>query len=322
VDQYDRAFPLASVTWVSAVPGVATVSDVGLITGVAPGTTTITAASGGVAASATLTITNFAVPARALVVLPAQSSLTVGDSLPLSAVFVTDAGVTSPATGVSWVSSLPAIATVTPDGVVRAVKPGTANIVARAEGLEGTMAVAVSAPIDASMVVHLATPFDGQVVADTLHVVATVTTWQHIASADLRIDNNDVLEMKAVKLGAMGGVDGWEIFVSLVNSIPIGFHRLIVTAHGDNGSITADTITVDREVPQTGGQLPPGGRKLVAPARPPGVVPPGSDSAGDPAGNSAGGSSAAASAATRAPARRIPRSGGTARVRASGRAWR
>ena len=72
VDTSGKKVTSPSVTWSSASPGIATVSQAGVVTGVAAGTAKITVSSGGVSANATVTVT--AAPAPP----PSQETSTSG----------------------------------------------------------------------------------------------------------------------------------------------------------------------------------------------------------------------------------------------------
>lgn len=74
-----------------------------------------------------------------------SSAIEVGASLPLGARVVDVAGTTLTDRSVDWQSSAPAIAHVSGDGVLTALAPGEATIVARAGGREGTVRVLVAA---------------------------------------------------------------------------------------------------------------------------------------------------------------------------------
>ena len=81
-DGSTRSLPGAS--WTSSAIDVATISAAGLATGVAPGTTTITATSGGVNGATTLSVE--VVPTLvSIVVGPANPSLVVGSTLQFTA---------------------------------------------------------------------------------------------------------------------------------------------------------------------------------------------------------------------------------------------
>lgn len=115
------------VTWTSSDLTKATVSATGVVTGVAVGSAVITARS---VADPTRTATSAitVVPrVTGVTVTPANSSIAVAGTVPLTATVTGDPGVT---TTVTWNSLQPAIATVSATGVVTGVATGTATIVA------------------------------------------------------------------------------------------------------------------------------------------------------------------------------------------------
>src|SRR5204863_201259 len=74
------------VTWTSGNPSVATISGRGLVAGVTAGSATITATSEGKSSTAALTVTSVRVASVASVaVAPATASLTVGQTVQLTA---------------------------------------------------------------------------------------------------------------------------------------------------------------------------------------------------------------------------------------------
>ena len=111
------------VSWRSSNDLVATVSNAGVVTGVIPGTVTITATSGGKSGTASVTVT--LAPVGSVVVSPSSSALTVGQPHALTAT-VTDAnGNVVTDRRVDWSSSNNAIATVSSaGGVVTGVAAG------------------------------------------------------------------------------------------------------------------------------------------------------------------------------------------------------
>jgi uncharacterized protein YjdB len=129
------------ITYTSGAPAIATVSSTGLVTGVAPGSATITAASEGKSGTATITVTP--VPVVSVAVAPNAPNVTVGQTVQLS---VTAQGPNNQElTGrtASWSSGAPSVASVSQTGVVSGLAPGTAIIFANVEGVVGSATVTV-----------------------------------------------------------------------------------------------------------------------------------------------------------------------------------
>jgi uncharacterized protein YjdB len=128
----------------------------GLATGLAGGTATITATSGGFTATATLTV-SAATPSK-LIVTPPSPSLQVGQTQGFVATLVYSDNTTSVVTGQStWSSSDAAIATITTagggpgpgpggGGTATAIAKGTATITATYGGLTATATLTVTDP--------------------------------------------------------------------------------------------------------------------------------------------------------------------------------
>jgi len=132
------------VTWESSNPSVATVSSSGLVTGVAPGSSTITATSEGTGGRAAITVT--VIPVAAVAVWPQSSSIPVGLTLKLTATPKDRAGNPLEGRPVTWASSNPSVATVSLDGVAAGVAQGSATITATSEGESGSAAITVRVP--------------------------------------------------------------------------------------------------------------------------------------------------------------------------------
>src|SRR5207253_11251991 len=129
-------------TWSSSNTAAATVSNSGLVSGVTPGTATITATSEGTSGTSSITVTN--VPVATVDVTPPSASVQAGQTVQLTAT-PRDAGGT-PLSGrtVTWSSSTPAVATVSSSGLVSGVTPGSATITATSEGKSGTSSIIVT----------------------------------------------------------------------------------------------------------------------------------------------------------------------------------
>jgi len=139
-----------TVTWASASPSVASVDNTGLVTGVAVGTTTITASSMGLSVDVPVTVT--ALPPSAtvdsVVVSPALANVAVNGSLQLTATLLDSAGNTVNGPAVSWSSSNTAVATVSATGLVSGVVQGNATITAMSQGKSGSAAITVIVPVN------------------------------------------------------------------------------------------------------------------------------------------------------------------------------
>lgn len=115
-----------TVSWATLNAAAAIVSTSGLVTGIAPGTATITATIEGIIGTATITVLPAPAAITSLTVSPSSASVTVGQTRTLTPTVTQPTG--APTASVTYTSSDPAIATVSPTGVVTAVAAGTANI--------------------------------------------------------------------------------------------------------------------------------------------------------------------------------------------------
>jgi uncharacterized protein YjdB len=132
----------APVTWSIDNQSIATVSSTGLVTGLSPGTATVTATSG--AAHTTVSVTVAAAPPNAVIVSPSSVSLLVTQRQQLTAVVTDAGGHTISGAPVTWSSSNSAVAAVGSTGLVIAILPGTATITATSGSVFGTASITVS----------------------------------------------------------------------------------------------------------------------------------------------------------------------------------
>src|SRR5207247_600814 len=131
-----------TVTWSTSNTSVATVSNSGLVSGVTPGSATITATSEGKSGTSSITVTN--VPVATVEVTPPSASVQAGQTVQLTGT-PRDAG-GNPLSGrmVTWSSSNTSVTTVSSCGPVLGVTPGSATITATSEGKSGTSSVTVT----------------------------------------------------------------------------------------------------------------------------------------------------------------------------------
>ncbi|VEG94961.1 Bacterial Ig-like domain (group 2) [Aeromonas encheleia] len=134
-----------SVSWTSSDPAVATVDASGLVTGVAPGTATITGTLDGQSATLSVTVTNATLNVGGLTITVPPLTLAVGLTGQLAASGTYSDGTSADVTAnVQWDTSDPAIATVSLTGLVTAVAPGTATITGILDGQSATLSVTVT----------------------------------------------------------------------------------------------------------------------------------------------------------------------------------
>jgi uncharacterized protein YjdB len=131
-----------TINWTTSDPAIATVVD-GKVVAVGPGTATVTAAAGSLkgTSSVAVKIPDFA----KLALTPAKTqTLKRGDNLGLRVAALDKKSQKVGGVPVAWKSSDPRIATVSADGVVHAVKKGSAKITASASGKTATVQVTVT----------------------------------------------------------------------------------------------------------------------------------------------------------------------------------
>jgi uncharacterized protein YjdB len=131
-----------AVTWSNVTPAVATVTPQGLVTAVTPGTATITALVEEKTAAVSVTVA--LVPVQSVTISPSNSSLNVGQTLQLAVIARDSEGGILTGRAVTWSNVTPAVATVTPQGIVTAITPGTATIAATVEGKTALASVTVA----------------------------------------------------------------------------------------------------------------------------------------------------------------------------------
>jgi uncharacterized protein YjdB len=139
-----------TVTWTSSNVAVAIVDGNGSVRAVAPGRATITATAEGKSGTASVAV-NFG-SLSSISVSPASQTAQVGGTLQYRATLKDAAGKLVTGTAVDWSSSAPTIANVNNAGQVRGVTPGSANIVATAEGKSDTAVAVITAGPPASLI--------------------------------------------------------------------------------------------------------------------------------------------------------------------------
>ena len=141
------------LTFSSNKNGVATVSATGFVTPGAPGQAVITVTQTGSGFSATATVTVTQVPVASVTVTPALDTLTLGQSVQLSATTKDADGNTLNGRTVVWDGSDDNVAIVSSNGKVTSQAPGTMTVSATSEGKTGTATIVVIAVPVASVTI-------------------------------------------------------------------------------------------------------------------------------------------------------------------------
>ena len=134
----------SSANWLSSNPAVATVNTAGLATAVAAGSTTISASSGSVTGTTTLTVTPTLV---SIAVTPANTTIAIGNTQAFTATGTYSDGSTQNLTSTTtWHSSSTSVATITSAGVATGVSIGSTTISATSGSVSGSTTLSVLAP--------------------------------------------------------------------------------------------------------------------------------------------------------------------------------
>jgi hypothetical protein len=162
-----------TVNWSSQDAGVATVSSTGLVTGVAAGTSFITATAGAGAGGTTVTVAaGPAGPLDTIVVSPSAPSVAQGSTVQLTATPQDSQGITLTGVTITWASQAPSVATVSATGLVSGVAPGTSVVTASAQNHTTSVTVTVTPP-----------PGSNTVSVDGSTTFQTMVGWEATAQA-------------------------------------------------------------------------------------------------------------------------------------------
>jgi hypothetical protein len=136
----------ASVSWTSTAPSVATVSNlpatIGQATGLAPGTTTITARFGGQIGTATLTVTSAGATSHQI--SPTAIDLEPGSFRRFTSLAELSVGPTGDVTSsITWISSNAAVAVVSLTGIATSARSGMTAVTATMNNLSETAVLRV-----------------------------------------------------------------------------------------------------------------------------------------------------------------------------------
>ena len=142
-DQRNNVMTGQTVTWSSGDDAVATVSEEGLVTAVSNGMVDITAQSGSLSSTATISVSE-PVPTT-IVIDPTSATLeSIGETVQLTALVLDQRENTMPDAMVTWSSGDESVATVDEDGLVTAVDNGMVDITAQSDEAMESVTITVS----------------------------------------------------------------------------------------------------------------------------------------------------------------------------------
>jgi len=257
-DSIGGALPGRPVTWTTGDATRATVDNNGLVSGLAPGAVTITATSEGVSGSVVVTVVGSANPIVSVEVTGPASTVEVGGTLQLSAVGRDASNAIVTGQTVTWTSLSPALASVSPTGLVTGLAAGgPAGIRATISGINRTVQITVTAPVPLVRGIPAANDRSSCLLRDN----GTTWCWGHGASGELGIGTTPASQPVPAP------VTGAPVFVALVmgGSVsgvvdPLQFHACGLTAGGQAwcwgknrlGQL-GDNSTSDRTTPVAAG---------------------------------------------------------------------
>ena len=147
LDQYGQ-FINSAVIWSSDNTGVGTVDSInGLVTGIAPGNTNVTATSGAISGSASFTVQSAPPVATTIKISPSESNISVGSTQKFSAAILDQYGNPISA-AISWTSSDNSVGTIESSGLFTAIGAGNAVITASSGTVSGKASANVAAIVN------------------------------------------------------------------------------------------------------------------------------------------------------------------------------
>ncbi|MCC6316157.1 MAG: Ig-like domain-containing protein [Gemmatimonadaceae bacterium] len=251
------------VMWSSQSTGVATVSTAGLVTGVAVGTATISAAADGVVGTVQVVVTP--PPVATVAVTAAATSILVGRSSTATAALRDAAGNALTGRTIAWTTSNAAVATVAAAGAsttITAVSVGNATITATSEGVSGSVAITVApvpvasvtvTPASASVIVGRtltlsATPLDSAGGALTNRVVTWTSGSPSVATVTA---TGNTTTLTAVALGTAQVTATVEGRTAVATVSVVGLDLSLTRDTTISGTVDVSALRVPRAVTVT-----------------------------------------------------------------------
>ena len=238
-----------TVLWASSNPAVATIDATGVITAVAPGTATITATSEGVSGSALVSV---AVPPIATVTLQPQSATVQrGATLQLTATVTDATGAAVTNRALTWISSNPGVAVVSATGLVTAVAPGSAKVIASLDDKADTASISVVAVPVGSVSVQPGTAT--LAVGQSTTLTATVKDANGTVVTDRTVawTSSNALVATVTQAGVVKALGAGTAVISATSEGSTGSASVSVSASVASISLQPTSITVQRYMSAT-----------------------------------------------------------------------
>jgi len=247
------------IAWLSSDTMRAVVDDQGVVTARAPGVVSIAAISEQVYGTADLRVSGPPGPVATVSLVPAALGLTIGERRTLSTVLEDADGNEATGRPVTWESLTPAVATVSPAGLVTAHARGVARIRATCEGKVGVAEVTVTDPAD-SITIAFAQPVKDDIIGDTLSIFADIKSRHAIVRARAHLTTTLPFEVELVEtpVGSLGTRFVWTGALD-VTFLHYGPYQVIVTAWDSlgNSSVSAQPFKRGTREGKGGTTLPP-----------------------------------------------------------------
>jgi uncharacterized protein YjdB len=162
-----------TMAWTSSNTAAATVDQSGFVLAIAVGSTTITATTGGVSGTSTITVSN--VPVASITITPASPTVIVGQTTQLTATAKDASGNVLTGRAINWTSASTTIATIgATSGLATGVAAGTSSITASSGTVTSPpVTLTVSNPPASSVVISPSVA--NILIGGTVQLTATVT---------------------------------------------------------------------------------------------------------------------------------------------------
>lgn len=256
-DETGRPIDGRAATWVTNSTATASVSATGVVTGIAPGSATITATIEGKTGEASVSVVEVTVTSIALEV--ANVTLAAHQVLKLSAVARDGSGAPIPANFISWSTSNPGVVASRSDGSLEGLTQGTATVTASAGGKSASAqarVVAFSSIAAGSSNICALTAEGVLYCAGARFTDRARPTWTDIRWAQIDVENDGAEAAYGCGVTTAGAVMCWgnnsvgELGVGDFENrnspslVPLSEHATQVTAGGDHACalMTSGTI--------------------------------------------------------------------------------